>query len=149
MAENNDMQQMTAMDGPAKGGPVSIEAGPIQFYMRHRDLLNDQGVSLMVMGPVEGKQTELLRFDCFDQTPHYHYGPTTINERHNLDKTTAGNPIGWAMSQLRGNFGTMLTKAGAEDLAAHRGFRRGAGQAGRGRVGSQGDGPLPEKHRHP
>ena len=118
MAVNNDMQQMTAMDGPAKGGPVSIEAGPIQFYMRHRDLLNDQGVSLMVMGPVEGKQTELLRFDCFDQTPHYHYGPTTINERHNLDKTTAGNPIGWAMSQLRSNFGTMLTKAGAEDLAA-------------------------------
>ena len=61
----------------------------------------DQGVCIHVMGEVDGSQTELLRFDCFDQVPHYHYAPLGKNERRELDKTTAGNPLGWTLRQLR------------------------------------------------
>ena len=123
MAQTDDMQQANVMDagGNERGGSVTVEAGPIKFHLQHRDLLNDQGVGIRVLGPIEGKETEILRFDCFDQTPHYHYAPSGINERHNLDKTTAGNPVGWTIGQLRTNFAAMLNKAGAEDLASQAG----------------------------
>ena len=119
MVKADDMQQANAMDPGSnkKGGTVAVEAGPIKFDLRYRDLLHDQGVSMRVFGQVDGKETELLRFDCFDQTPHYHYAPSAKNERHDMDKTTAGNPLGWALTQLRTNLPAMLKRAGAEEIA--------------------------------
>ena len=61
---------------------------------------------------------ELLRFDCFDQEPHYHYAPLEKNERRFLDKTTAGNPLGWALKQLRTRLPEMLEHAGYGDVAS-------------------------------
>jgi hypothetical protein len=58
-----------------------------------------------------------LRFDCFDQRPHYHYAPDGKNERHDMDKTTAGNAVGWTLNQLRGRLPEMLKHAGFEDVA--------------------------------
>ena len=106
-------------------GSTRVNAGEVEFALQYRLLDGgtvgstgaDQGVSIQVMGEVEGKETELLRFDCFDQLPHYHYDPGNKNERYNLDKTTAGNPLGWAISQLRSNLPNMLTRAGFGELA--------------------------------
>ena len=119
MVKVDDMQQTNVMDpgSDTKVGPVTVEAGPIKFDLRYRDLLHDQGVSMRVFGQVDGKETELLRFDCFDQTPHYHYAPGGKNERHDMDKTTVGNPLGWALTQLRTNLPAMLKRAGAEEIA--------------------------------
>ena len=64
-----------------------------------------------------GKETELLRFDCFDNHPHYHYGPENTNVRVMLDPTVAGNPLGWTMAQLRSKLPAMLARAGYEALA--------------------------------
>ena len=58
-------------------GTSSIDAGGITFAMHHRNIdggaspggsgsYADQGVCLNVFGEVDGKQTEILRFDCFD-----------------------------------------------------------------------------------
>ncbi len=109
----------------AEIGSKRINAGVIEFALHHRYLDGgkpramsaDQGVCIQVMGQVDGKETELLRFDCFDQVPHYHYGPQNKNERINLDKTTTGNPIGWTIHQLREKLPVMLTRAGYEELA--------------------------------
>ena len=95
---------------------VVLEAGPLKFSLRFRDLNDDQGVSIEVSGNVKDQQIELLRFDCFDQTPHYHYAPGGRNERHNLDKVTSGNPLGWTLTQLRSNLVPMLVRSGADDL---------------------------------
>ena len=35
--------------------------------------LDDRGVSLHVYGVRDGEALEHLRFDCFDEDPHYHY----------------------------------------------------------------------------
>src|SRR5690348_15180062 len=35
--------------------------------------LNDRGVSLHVFAGPKGEQLERLRFDCFQEDPHYHY----------------------------------------------------------------------------
>jgi hypothetical protein len=74
-------------------------------------------VCIQVVGNVAGKETELLRFDCFDNRPHYHYGPENKNIRIMLDPTVVGNSIGWTMTQLRSKLPAMLARAGYEALA--------------------------------
>src|SRR5262249_6864812 len=97
---------------------VNVEAGAVTFSLHYRALMPDQGVCIQVMGDVSGKKTELLRFDCVDQAPHYHYAPLAKNERRDIDKTTAGNPVGWALRQLRGRLPEMLEHAGFDDIAS-------------------------------
>ena len=98
-------------------GDTQIKAGAVTFAIQYRPLMADQGVSIQVVGNVARKKTELLRFDCFDQRPHYHYDPGQKNERFDMDKTTAGNPIGWTMEQFRTRLPAMLTRAGYAQVA--------------------------------
>ena len=107
-------------------GSAQIKAGAMEFVLKYRyidggaasSLNPDQGVSIEVVGQAGGKETELLRFDCFHQDPHYHYGPENRNERIMLDKTTAGNPIGWSTNQLRNSIQDMLIRAGYPEVAS-------------------------------
>ena len=100
---------------------TKIAAGAVSFAIQYRDNRNaansDQGVSIQVVGDKDGREVELLRFDCFDQNPHYHYGPENHNERIFIDKTTAGNPLGWTLKQLRAQLPAMIKRAGYEDIA--------------------------------
>lgn len=98
-------------------GNTKIEAGAVCFALQYRALMPDQGLCLQVVGEVDGHLKELLRFDCFDQHPHYHYDPEGRNERLDIDKTTAGNPLGWTLKQLRTRLPAMLNKAGYESIA--------------------------------
>ena len=100
-----------------KGNTV-INAGPIDIAMSYRaEIMDDQGLCLQVYSEVDGQDTEILRFDCFDQAPHYHYGPENHNIRLFLDKTTAGNPLGWTIGNLRHNLPAMVRRAGYDALA--------------------------------
>ena len=114
-------------------GKTRIQAGPVTFALQHRYLDGgaphtqgaggaggghaDQGVCIQVVGNVNGKETELLRFDCFDHNPHYHYGPEHKNERIMLDPTVTGSPLGWTIKQLRARLPDMLKRAGYGDVA--------------------------------
>jgi hypothetical protein len=100
-----------------QNGKTRIDAGAVCFTIQYRALMPDQGVSIQVVGDVDGKETQLLRFDCFDQRPHYHYDPGNKNERFDLDKTTAGNPIGWMVKSLRTRLPAMLERAGYAKIA--------------------------------
>ena len=77
----------------------------------------DQGLSLQVRGEVNGEDTELLRFDCFEIAPHYHYAPARENTQVMLDPVVTGNPIGWAFEQIATRLPAMLTKAGYPEVA--------------------------------
>ena len=77
----------------------------------------DQGVSIQVLGQENGKETEMLRFDCFESLPNYHYGPEKKNEKLYIDQTTEGHPIGWSIRQLRTKLPDMLKRAGYEKVA--------------------------------
>jgi hypothetical protein len=95
-----------------------IDAGSVEFAMSYRaEIMDDQGMCIQVYSKVDGKNTEILRFDCFDQAPDYHYGPENLNIRLNMDKTTAGNPLGWTLGNIRNNLPAMVRRAGYEDLA--------------------------------
>lgn len=99
-------------------GDVIIGEGAIKFGLEYRDLLSDQGVCIHALGDVDGEEVELLRFDCFDHEPHYHYGPEKRNTRLMLDKTTEGDPLDWTLRQLNERLPEMVRRAGYDDLAA-------------------------------
>ena len=99
-------------------GSTQIEAGAVTFALQYRkDLQPDQGLCIQVMGEVDGKSVEILRFDCFDQIPHYHYGPEKNSGQIRMDKTTAGNAVGWTLEQFRNSLPAMIRRSGYDDVA--------------------------------
>ena len=100
-------------------GSTVIDAGVVGFAMSYRkEIMNDQGLCVQVYSRIGDKDTEILRFDCFDQAPHYHYGPENHNIRLHNDKTTmGGSSLGWTLDNLRNNLPAMVRRSGYEDLA--------------------------------
>ena len=105
-------------------GRVKIAAGAVTFIVQHElwdgnvQDHSDQGVAILVTGEVNGKDTTLLRFNCFDIEKSYIYGPEGKNKAFRMDHTTDGNPIGWSVKTLRNMLPAMLKEAGYEDIAA-------------------------------
>ncbi len=102
----------------AERGDVIVGDGAIKFGLEYRDLVSDQGLCIHALGEVDGEEVELLRFDCFDHAPHYHYGPQKRNERLMLDKTTEGDSLEWTLKQLEERLPEMVKRAGYEELAS-------------------------------
>ncbi len=97
-----------------------IDAGTIAFAMRYRDdIAGDEGLCIEVRADVEGHDTELLRFDCFQVAPHYHYGPEADDERLMLDLTAAGDSLDWTLNCFeRGRLRSMIERAGYPSVAS-------------------------------
>ena len=96
-----------------------IEAGGLSFAVEYRHVGQEQGPSVHVFGEVEGSEEEILRFDCFDRTPHYHYGFSYIDQPQVLmDEAAIGDPLEWVCDRIRTRLPAMLRKANAGHLAA-------------------------------
>ena len=104
-------------------GRVRITAGAVTFIVQHElwdgnlQDHSDQGVAVLVTGEADGKDTTLLRFNCFDIEKSYIYGPEKDNKLFRMDSTVDGNPIGWTIKQLRTKLPDMLRHAGYPDIA--------------------------------
>lgn len=88
----------------------------IQDHLEEGQVVQDNGVSIHVLGAEDGH--EYLRFDCFDQEPHYHYiepsgEKQTIIE---FDRIAHGEMLPWAFAQLRERLVPMLEHAGGGAL---------------------------------
>src|SRR5262249_57322401 len=101
---------------------------PLTFTVRH-ELWDgniqdhpDQGVVILVMADVAGKETTLLRFNCFDFERSYIYGPENTDLRvegpamlgaaattnlYRMDSTVDGNPIGWTIRRHIGDLSNL------------------------------------------
>jgi hypothetical protein len=89
-------------------------AGPDALF--HSDQV-DSGVCVHVFA-TEGL-AEYLRFDCFNDEPHYHYiVPGRGNMLVRFDRVANGPMLDWTLRTLRGRLPEMLTQLGAENLAA-------------------------------
>jgi len=97
--------QLVAANGDVPG----VEAGSV----------DDRGVSLHVVARQDGEDREFLRFDCFQEDPHYHYVSwrDKSNEMIHLDPIADGDPLTWALDRLRARLQPMLARAGAGDVA--------------------------------
>jgi hypothetical protein len=80
--------------------------------------IEEDGLALHVFGTDDGQ--EYLRFDCFDDAPHYHYltptEPRNVVEEY--DAAANGPIVDWALRAIRDRLPAMLEKAGASTLAA-------------------------------
>src|SRR5689334_19951647 len=124
--------------------PQQFTAGCLTFTVRH-ELWDgnihdhaDQGVSIAVAADVAGKETTLLRFNCFDQERSYIYGPENpdlagqpvmaddvplavdgnATRVYRMDPIADGNPIGWTVRTLEQKLPKMLGRAGYPQIAA-------------------------------
>ena len=100
-----------------EGEPVIFGDGEVRFRLIHRDLHMDQGVTVDVLGEIDGEQVRLLRFNCSDHYPHYLYGPDDHAEPMWIDRTTEGDPLAWAFRQIRQRLPSLMERAGYKYLA--------------------------------
>lgn len=78
----------------------------------------DGGLSIHVSEAASSR--ELVRFDCFAATPHYHYIPIGGGNRAiAFDADANGEMVPWVMACLQTQLARMLSRAGAVELAAH------------------------------
>ena len=83
---------------------------------------SDRGVSIHVRGTTDGH--EYLRFDVFDDNPHYHYahpprpGQPVVNNFVDFDAVALGHMLPWAIERLRTRLAPMLVEAGGDHLVA-------------------------------
>jgi hypothetical protein len=104
-----------------KGERVSI--GGLEFMIDYRKVEDsktigsDEGVTIRVYGRVEGKSTELLKFDCFNQVPHYHYAPEGKDRIYHIDSLLVGDPIAFVLRSIGEKLPDMIARAGYEELA--------------------------------
>ena len=88
--------------------------------------LDDRGVSIHVFADVGGERQEVLRFDCFQEDPHYHYVSWSArsNEMLHIDTVADGDPLAWALERIRTRLPQMLERAGADEAAERVDLRR-------------------------
>ena len=91
---------------------LTIEVGGLRFNARYSNTNTDRGPSLRIYGDVDDKPVQLLRFDCFEHQPHFHYDPEGKNNRIFLDTERASDPIAWTIDYLRGNVASLVRIAG-------------------------------------
>ncbi|MDG2003672.1 MAG: hypothetical protein P8J20_10110 [Novosphingobium sp.] len=102
-----------------------FDAGPVSFAVEVRVLagMDDAagagagGGTIHVFSP--DHEQEWVRFDCFDDEPHYHYldQHAHLNTVWTYDDAVNGPMAPWAVSALRNNLPAILRSAGAKDMA--------------------------------
>ena len=80
--------------------------------------VEDNGISIHVVGKADGH--EYLRFDCFENGPHYHYIEPSGEKQTivDFDEVALGDMVEWTMTQLRTRLAPMLEHAGGAAVAS-------------------------------
>lgn len=92
-----------------------IEAGGLKFAVEYRQFGGDRGSAIRVYGSVNGVETQLLRFDCFEKDPHYHYDPDGKNQVLHLHPEF-DNEV-WSVDHIEHNLKVMVRLAGYPEIA--------------------------------
>ncbi|MYD43550.1 MAG: hypothetical protein F4W90_06620 [Gammaproteobacteria bacterium] len=91
----------------------SEKNGRFRFDISYRRFQGDQGLSIRVEGPVANESRELLRFDCFEKTPHYH---TEVYGRNVITPIDSADASEWSLATLQEQFVTLIEAAGADTM---------------------------------
>jgi hypothetical protein len=95
----------------------TIPGGGVTFHVEYRVFGGDRGPAIRVLGEVEGRPVQLLRFDCFEKDPHYHYDPDGKDFHLSLNRETVPDPVAWALGELQRNLKVMIRTAGYPTVA--------------------------------
>lgn len=89
------------------------EDGRFSFDISYRRFQGDRGLSIKVLGPVVDESRELLRFDCFEKTPHYH---VEVYDKNEITAIKDSDPAHWSLNKLREEFEDLVLKAGCDPM---------------------------------
>ncbi len=98
---------------------ISIDSGGLTFKIEYRNFGKDHGPAIRVYADIENEPIQVLRFDCFDNDPHYHYDPEGKNEMHHLSQEDTPDTVAWSLDQIRTQITEMLRTAGYHETAEH------------------------------
>ena len=118
MSLNNRRTVHHMMPEMLEGDKITV--GNLKFGLEYRHLpqINDEGMAIHVLSDIAGQEIELLAFDCFQNGPHYHYGPRNQDVRIYWDVTTSGETLAWTLDQFKqGKIKSMITRAGYPTIA--------------------------------
>lgn len=100
-----------------KGQERGVEIGGLRFAACRREIEEiDGGTTLEVWAPVAGADTQVLRFDCFRGSPHYHRPPSAPGEIA-IELADGEDVASWVVDRLTREAPSLVAKAGFEDLA--------------------------------
>jgi hypothetical protein len=92
-------------DAPHRPPSEQFEFGGLRFDVAFRG----PGATLRVDGQVDGRWTELLRFDDFVDVPHYH-APADADQI-DFDRAN-GDPLEWYLAQIHDHLAEWLARSG-------------------------------------
>ncbi len=73
-------------------GSTVVSAGAVDVVMSYRnDIPGDAGLCIQIYAEVDGQDTELLRFDCFANAPHYLCGAIIPSDRDPTELARIGD----------------------------------------------------------
>ena len=101
-----------------KSDPIIFEADGMRIWVDHRrGVGGDEGLTfdITVAGGEDGAR--ILRFDCFNKTPHYHIGPSGKDSVHDMNAEGIADPVRWTLDQLKTRLPSMVTEAGYAEIA--------------------------------
>ncbi|MGH7782890.1 MAG: DUF7700 domain-containing protein, partial [Candidatus Binatia bacterium] len=78
----------------------------------------DEGLTFDIT--VAGKKDQgarILRFDCFNKTPHYHIGAALRDAAHDMKDEGIEDPVRWTLEQLKTRLPSLVAEAGYEEIA--------------------------------
>ncbi|MDA1193341.1 MAG: hypothetical protein O3A46_16825 [Candidatus Poribacteria bacterium] len=96
---------------------VEFEASNLRFTIEYRSFGTDRGAAIRVWGKRDDHDYQLLRFDCFDNDPHYHYDPSGFDGQHHHDRAVVPDVVAWSLAMIRDNCKIMVKTAGYPDIA--------------------------------
>ena len=114
--------------------------GRFRYEVAFRELGDDRGLAIHVFGPTESSsEQEVLRFDCFENQPHYHLAWSYRNDPFIV--IDAADPFAWAIEKLASDIQSLLLEANAlpmndQELDANTGILRGIQTYGEGLLGA-------------
>ena len=91
----------------------SVKNGRFRFDINYRNMGDDHGLSIRILGPVDQEERELLRFDCFQKTPHFH---TAVYDHNTIRKIDEEDVVGWTLDRIDKDFDSLVSSAGGDPL---------------------------------
>ena len=99
------------------GDPVHVDFAGFRASVRRRDVGEDGGFSIELLGPEEGARQELLRFDVFRNDPHYHV-PASNPKQINMTAQSPEESLGFVLDCFAKRLPELLREASFPELAA-------------------------------
>ena len=79
----------------------NVSNGRFRWEFNYRTLRGDEGLSVRLLGPVDNESKELARFDCFQNSPHYH---TAVYDHNTIRSIENNDPVSWFLDCVKEGF---------------------------------------------